>query len=213
MNADIKRFEDVIAGIIFLGVPHDGSRLILMGKLLSRGAYWLGSSTEILESLKPGARELRELNNNFLLGYRGGFKVVSFWERKMTKKWNIPLLQVSRSRPILEKTNAQSNSIIMFKAVDENSAIIPGEIAIGLDVDHLGMNKFESEQDNGYELVRGELERMVGGVLEGCCTRSKIPDIYLEAANGESRISLEELPLPWIRPMVDSSSELYFFPQ
>jgi hypothetical protein len=83
------------------------------------------------------------------------------------EKWNIPLLQGSRSPQTLEKTAARSNPII-FKAVDEYSATIPGETGIGLDVDHLGMSKFGSEQDNDYKLVKGELDRMVGDILKGC---------------------------------------------
>ncbi|KAI5848526.1 hypothetical protein DFP73DRAFT_629907 [Morchella snyderi] len=163
-----KSFEKVITGIIFLGVPHDGSRLTAIGKLLSHGTYWLGSSTEILESLKPGARELRDLNNTFLTGYQGGLKIISFWEMQMTKIWNIPLLQ----------------------AVDENSATIPGGIGIPLDLDHVGMNKFESEQDNCYGLVKGELDRMVGDVLKEV---RKTEEKLSKVLNDEMKECLETL--------------------
>ncbi|RPB08257.1 hypothetical protein P167DRAFT_468139, partial [Morchella conica CCBAS932] len=56
-------------GAIFLGVPHDGSRLTSVGKLISYTTYWLGSSTQLLESLQPGDESLRELNISFLQGY------------------------------------------------------------------------------------------------------------------------------------------------
>lgn len=59
---------------------------------------------------------------------------------------------------------------MILQAVDENSGTIPGKTKIGLDADHVGMNKFESREDNNYTLVKGEMEKMVGGVLEGLLT-------------------------------------------
>lgn len=80
-------------GAIFLGVPHDGSRLTLMGKLVSYSTYWLGSSTELLEALEPGAKSLRELNDSFLKGY-SGHDLVNFFETLRLGIWGIPLLLV-----------------------------------------------------------------------------------------------------------------------
>lgn len=91
-----KSLADSVVGIIFLGVPHDGSRLTGIGKVMSYGTYWLGSSTELLETLEPGTQLLRELNDKFLGGYQDR-RLVSFWEKYKTKKWGIPLLHVSRS--------------------------------------------------------------------------------------------------------------------
>lgn len=74
---------------------------------------------------------------------------------------------VTTGKQITAKTTSRSNRILIVKAVDEGSATIPGETGIPLDVDHVGMNKFESEQDNDYKLVKVELDRMVERVLEG----------------------------------------------
>lgn len=81
-------------GAIFLGVPHDGSRLSLVGKLMSYATYWLGSSTELLEALKPGERSLRTLDDEFHRAYRGR-DIVNFFEVKMTAIGRFPLLIVS----------------------------------------------------------------------------------------------------------------------
>lgn len=82
-------------GALFLGVPHDGSRLTMWGKLLSYCTYWLGSSTELLESLQSGAGLLRQLNRSFLTSY-GGRDLVDFFELHRTKTFGISLLLVSR---------------------------------------------------------------------------------------------------------------------
>lgn len=81
-------------GAVFLGVPHDGSRLSSVGKLMSYGTYWLGSSTELLEALNLGERSLRTLDDEFHRVYRGR-DIINFFELNMTKIGKIPLLMVS----------------------------------------------------------------------------------------------------------------------
>jgi hypothetical protein len=91
-----RRYEALkksMLGAIFLGVPHDGSRLTFMGKLVSYSTYWLGSSTELLEALEPGAKSLRELNDSFLKGY-GRYDLVNFFETLKSGIWGVPLLLV-----------------------------------------------------------------------------------------------------------------------
>ena len=44
--------------------------------------------------------------------------------------------------------------------VDENSACIDGFFKVALAADHMTMNKFHS-QDNNYNLVRQEIQRLV----------------------------------------------------
>lgn len=88
-------------GAIFLGVPHDGSRLTSVGKLMSYTTYWLGSSTQLLESLQPRDESLRELNASFLQGY-GRRDLINFFERHMTRMGQFPLLLVSDSKPPLK---------------------------------------------------------------------------------------------------------------
>ena len=49
-----------------------------------------------------------------------------------------------------------------MQVVDENSATIPGNpYNIGLDADHRGMNKYESNTDPNYIKVLEKLKRLV----------------------------------------------------
>ncbi|KAI5844018.1 ankyrin repeat-containing domain protein [Morchella snyderi] len=126
--------KDFTTSIIFLGVPHDGSKLTSAGKLLSYATYWLGSSTELLESLEPGSDLLCELNHSFLSIFEVK-KLVNFYESYKTKKWLIPL----------------------SLAVDAKSGSLPGAMKCALEADHVGMNKFRSSEDSNYKLVLWEI--------------------------------------------------------
>lgn len=77
-------------GAIFLGVPHDGSRLTSVGKLISYTTYWLGSSTQLLESLQPGDESLRELNISFLQGY-GRRDLINFFRNANDRSRALPV--------------------------------------------------------------------------------------------------------------------------
>lgn len=88
--------KDTTLGVIFLGVPHDGSELTLFGKLVSYGTYWLGSRTELLSALEPGAEALRELNDVFLKGYGSDrYHMANFFETRKSRICGIPLKLVS----------------------------------------------------------------------------------------------------------------------
>lgn len=67
-----EHLKDSVFGAIFLSVPHDGSELTIVGKLVSLTTYWLGSSTEMLEVLGAGSETLRTLNDQFMNGYGSG---------------------------------------------------------------------------------------------------------------------------------------------
>jgi hypothetical protein len=47
------------------------------------------------------------------------------------------------------------------QVVPSHSAILPGYIPIGIRSNHMGMTKFEDENDPGYTAVTGELRRWV----------------------------------------------------
>lgn len=57
-----QHLKDSVLGAIFLGVPHNGCEVTIVGKLVSLTTYWLGASTEILEVLGAGWEPLRTLN-------------------------------------------------------------------------------------------------------------------------------------------------------
>lgn len=97
-----KAIEKSVKGVMFLGVPHDGSQLTAWGKLLSYCTYWLGSSTELLEALQTGADFLRDLNRDFINNY-GNMRtgLVDFIELHRTKTFGLPLLMVYMHYPII----------------------------------------------------------------------------------------------------------------
>lgn len=92
-DATFDSIEKSMHGAIFLGVPHDGSQLTYWGEVLSYCTYWLGSSTELLEALQPGAESLRELNRSFFTNY-GQRDLVDFFETQKTKAMGVPVLLV-----------------------------------------------------------------------------------------------------------------------
>jgi len=58
-------------GILFLGVPHHGSRYSLLARLMACTAYWRGSSTALLQFVAQGNKELRKLDDKFARIYAG----------------------------------------------------------------------------------------------------------------------------------------------
>ncbi|KAH8147315.1 uncharacterized protein LAJ45_08793 [Morchella importuna] len=137
-DATFDSIEKSMHGAIFLGVPHDGSQLTYWGEVLSYCTYWLGSSTELLEALQPGAESLRELNRSFFTNY-GQRDLVDFFETQKTKAMGVPVL-------LGVNTHASTNL---------------GVKRVALVTDNVGMNKFRSETHMNYRLVLGQLTRMV----------------------------------------------------
>ncbi|KAH8154983.1 uncharacterized protein LAJ45_01516 [Morchella importuna] len=132
--------------IIFIG--HSFGGIIIKKVPVSPGgtcgtSYWLGSSTELLEALEPGAKSLRELNDSFLKGY-GRYDLVGFFETFKSGIWGVPLLL----------------------AADKDACGFSGKPNIALDSDHIGMNKFRSETEHNYLLVLTEIKRMVEKVQQ-----------------------------------------------
>jgi len=52
-------------GILFLGVPHGGTKAALLGSLLSCTAYWRGSSTSLLEYMSEDGPAVTALESEF----------------------------------------------------------------------------------------------------------------------------------------------------
>lgn len=60
-----ERIKNKTQGILFLGVPHFGSRLWWVAALMSCATYWRGSSTALLETLTLNNSRLIELDEDF----------------------------------------------------------------------------------------------------------------------------------------------------
>jgi hypothetical protein len=56
-------------GILFLGVPHGGTKAAFGAALLSCTAYWRGSSSTLLEYMAPGHSAMVALESSFYDAY------------------------------------------------------------------------------------------------------------------------------------------------
>lgn len=63
---DYQQIRRQAQGFIFLGTPHKGARLTILGKVLSLLTYWRGSSTSLLDLLEPESRENKDLHESFM---------------------------------------------------------------------------------------------------------------------------------------------------
>ena len=57
---------NLLKGFIFLGTPHKGSHLTSFGLMQSAFTYWMGSSTSLLEVVKPGSQVNKQLHDHFM---------------------------------------------------------------------------------------------------------------------------------------------------
>ncbi|GKZ33149.1 hypothetical protein AbraIFM66950_002933 [Aspergillus brasiliensis] len=127
-----------LAGIIFLGTPHGGSKYARLGILYSLIHYWDGASPSLLRYMSPGSTETRNLEDEFLRGYR--------------------------AVPSIDFTEAVPNVILGFQVrvvVDEAGGTRAGRDREMLDTDHFGLNKFESREDASYERVKNKIVTMI----------------------------------------------------
>lgn len=53
------------SGILFLGTPHQGSQLSILGSIAAWATSYLGSSTGLLSTLQYHSRELSDLDSRF----------------------------------------------------------------------------------------------------------------------------------------------------
>lgn len=88
-------------GFIFLGTPHKGARLTVVGKLLSLLGYWRGSSTSLLDILEPESIENKGLHRSFMKFLREDErlkKTLCVFEAVKESVFGIPLMHVCLSQ-------------------------------------------------------------------------------------------------------------------
>ena len=81
-------------GFIFLGTPHHGSNLTLVGKLLSLLGFWGNSNTNLLDVVKPGSKQNEDLHNAFMMEHKTK-QIVNFCEVRPETLGPFPIMQVS----------------------------------------------------------------------------------------------------------------------
>ncbi|KAI9786679.1 MAG: hypothetical protein M1839_006230 [Geoglossum umbratile] len=135
-----------VSGIIYLGTPHDGSRLARYGIIKTKLWTALGrmANPKLLKPLElgSGTGELHELQMLFqeirVKDRLTGLRVFYFWETLPCKigDWEIS------------------------EVVDEFSACLGARLeeCEPLESDHKGMNKFASREESNYRKVRDRLQ-------------------------------------------------------
>ena len=146
-----ERFRDLrlsLAGIIFLGTPHQGSDAAGYGKWLARVN---GCDTTLLDSLTRNSQILDEVGQDFETGY-SNIDIICFYEEKS----RLLGVKVCMHRSSL----LMSHKSYIFQLVDSQSASLNGKRSMYLTTDHSGLNKFYGLEDENFLLVLPEIQRI-----------------------------------------------------
>ncbi|KAK3317361.1 hypothetical protein B0T19DRAFT_290469 [Cercophora scortea] len=143
-TTEAREIVNNTSGMIFLGTPHEGSHLSLLGAIVAALSGFTGSASGVLLSLKHHEAQLSDLESSF----RGSIE-----ERKRTH--DVTIISFYEERPTM-----------IFKwlslglIVGRDSARAYSSKHIGIDTDHSGLNKCSGRDDELYEVLRRELEEI-----------------------------------------------------
>ncbi|KAF2477247.1 uncharacterized protein BDR25DRAFT_208408 [Lindgomyces ingoldianus] len=150
----IKQIFLCTRGIVFLGTPHLGSGLAQWMESLAKAIGVLKqTNAEILAVLKSDSEPLKQIQNNFYTMIRS------------RSQDRLPPIAITC---FFEELPLPGIGIV----VSSHSATLPGYIAIGIRSNHIGMTKFEDENDPRFTAVAGELHRWVKELRSPEKTRS-----------------------------------------
>ena len=136
-----------VKGILFMGTPHQGSKIAKWGFVLRKliPTSFRSTNKQVLEALKQKSEVCRSLEGGFQQEAKHGklrhVTLVSFYETKVMPNF--------------------SNRI-----VDEESAILPADFKVGLSGDHVSMVRFTGPDDSEYVKVRGQLTAVLSPDME-----------------------------------------------
>ncbi|KAI9715704.1 MAG: hypothetical protein M1812_005856 [Candelaria pacifica] len=139
----LQHILECTRGIIFLGTPHSGSGL----------AGWAESSAKLIGLVK-------QTNPQILAVLKSESEVLA---RIQTDFHTMIRARVNKGNQPIHITCYYEELPLpgIGEVVPMNSAILPTYISIGLNSNHMGMTKFETEDDPGFISVAGELQRWV----------------------------------------------------
>ncbi|KAF6238464.1 hypothetical protein HO173_003431 [Letharia columbiana] len=129
--------RDKAYGFIFLGTPHKGASIAPAGRILSLFGSWKGSSTSLLEYLKPGSQINNGLHQAFL----------TYLDRK-----------IKRTVCVYEAVKQAFYRMPIIHVVDRSSAVIDQSIEIGFEKDHRNMQRFSDPEDEDYKKILGYIK-------------------------------------------------------
>ena len=85
-------------GFIFLGTPHRGAQLTIVGKIISLFGHWKGASTGLLEIAEPKSIMNQGLHESFMRFLGGGSRAkdtVCVFETERESLFGFPIMHVS----------------------------------------------------------------------------------------------------------------------
>jgi hypothetical protein len=85
-------------GFIFLGTPHRGAQLTIVGKMISLFGHWKGSSTSLLDIIEPKSIINQNLHESFMRFLRGGCgteNTICVFEAVKESLFGFPIIHVS----------------------------------------------------------------------------------------------------------------------
>ncbi|KAK7739590.1 hypothetical protein SLS63_001936 [Diaporthe eres] len=152
-------------GAVFLGTPHRGtgafgSQSALLAAIAAQTDLYLSMESEVLDAMKVERGELLDVSEDFLkLSVRENLRITCFFEQRESNLGKM----IGR------------DDIKQF-VVDETSAKLGANRAIGLPTDHFKLNKFAAPEDGNYLDVAGEVSRLYTEALklasERCSSKS-----------------------------------------
>ncbi|KJZ69751.1 hypothetical protein HIM_10862 [Hirsutella minnesotensis 3608] len=142
-NRAISHVAEHTKAILFLGTPHRGSSFGPWGWLAAQVLQPLGSNPFILANLEYDSISLSDLHEAFVGMVRDDFQVFNFYEQRPMRIFRLWFIQWQQF------------------CVREQSATYAGRGVsnIGLSVDHYGLNKFGSRNDN-YDTILSRLVKI-----------------------------------------------------
>jgi hypothetical protein len=139
-----------ITSVFFLGTPHTGSSFPSLAriKILVSRAVGVDSEERLLSLLRTGSEELKELQKKF--------GKVKYLDKAKTVQENEPATELYC---YYEQKKMRLGPFPTGYVVTEDSACLKGATNRGMEADHMGLNKFKSDDKNYDVTLKADLLR------------------------------------------------------
>lgn len=118
------------------------------------------TNPQIVQTLREDSEVLARIQSGFHTMIRARADQQTYRSLNITCFFEeLPLIGIGEVSITFVVTFRSLNRVL--KVVPKHSAILPGYTSIGIHENHIGMTKFEIEDDPGYVSVVGELRRWV----------------------------------------------------
>ncbi|KAI4087290.1 MAG: hypothetical protein L6R37_008337 [Teloschistes peruensis] len=143
-NPLFANIADYTRTVFFLGTPHRGSSFSAWGSIAARALQPLGSNPSLLQEVAYDSLLLQDLHEEFENVIGNKLRAINFYEQRKTQILKVWFIQWEE----------------WMQCVREQSATYSKVDNIGLPVDHYGLNKFGSKDENYRIIFRKLLETM-----------------------------------------------------